>query len=117
MWLAQLPSLLLPYIYLKLEHSGNSLSVEWLRLCAFIAVGMWDADAGALWTTLCQASAWRRGLWTGMCLLGSQRLQPMGTGRGGVSGGLDWGSLKCEGQRRGLLPCSEDSLVPSLPMS
>ena len=35
----------------------------------------------------------------------------------GVSGGLDWGSLKCEGQRRGLLPCSKDSLVPSLPMS
>ena len=92
MWLAQVPSLLLPYIYIKLEHSGNSLSVEWLRLCAFIAVGMWDADAGALWTTLCQVSAWRRGLWTGVSAWLSEA-SPHVYWR---AKGLDWGPLKCE---------------------
>ena len=109
MWLAQLPSLLLPYLYLKVDHSSNSLSVEWLKLCAFIAVGMWDADAGALWTTLCQASAWRRGLWTGCVPLALRGFTLWGLG-GGVSGGLDWGSLMCEAQGRGLLPCSKNSL-------
>ena len=47
--------------------------------------------------------------------LGSLRLHPMGTG--GVSGGLDWGPLKCEARGRGLLPWSKGSLVPSLPTS
>ena len=116
MWLAQLPSLLLPYLYLKLDHSGNPLSVEWLRLCTFIAAGMWDADAGALWTTLCQASTWRRGLWTGVSPWLSEA-SSHGDWEGGISRGLDWGSLKSESQGRGLLPCSKGSLVPSLPMS
>ena len=35
---------------------------------------------------------------------------PYGDWEGGVSGGLDWGSLMCEAQGRGLLPCSENSL-------
>ena len=53
----------------------------------------------------------------GCVSLALRGFNPWGLGGGGVSGGLDWGSLKCEGQGRGLLPCSEDSLVPSLPMS
>ena len=42
---------------------------------------------------------------------------PYGDWEEGVSGGLDWGSLKCVAQGRGLLPCSKGNLVPSLPMS
>ena len=40
---------------------------------------------------------------------------PHGDWEEGVSGGLAWGSLKCEAQGRGLLPCSKDSLSPLCP--
>ena len=64
----------------------------------------------------CQASIWRRGLWTHVSSWFSE-VSPHVYWEGDVRGGLDWGPLKCEARGRGLLPCSKGSLVPSLPTS